>query len=142
MGNDLNDPGGAVALEIPEAFEPGEVYDVTVRLTRPLLERGGFQLSARIAKGPGAGSNAGTLRAAGTAVQLVKSPDGRIIYAEHTRESTRASEPGSLVWSVRWIAPKEPVTVRFDLAANASNDDDSPFDDFIYTASRELRMKN
>ena len=135
FGNELNDPAGSLELEIPEGFKPGETYDVTVRLKRPGLERGGFQVSARIAEGAGAGSDAGRLEAAGTAIQLVKSADGKVTYVQHTPAGTRTGEPGSLTWMFRWVAPAGGVAVRFDAAANASNDDESAMDDFIYTAT-------
>lgn len=138
LGSDLNDPPGTLELAAPGVFTPGEAYDITVMLKRPALERGGFQLAARVAEGPSAGADAGKLDIPGPALQLVKSGDGKVTYVQHTPGGTRTKTPGTLAWTFRWTAPPQPVPVRFDVAANASNNDESPIDDFIYTASKTV----
>jgi hypothetical protein len=37
-------------------------------------------------------------------------------------------------WTVLWTAPESGGEVRFNGAANAANQDDSQFGDYIYTA--------
>lgn len=143
FGHDLNEPGGAVTLSgVPSQYDAGEAYAVTVTLKKDGLEKGGFQLAARAANGPEAGRDAGTLESAGPDVQLVKSADKTVTYIQHTPAGTKATTPGSLVWKFRWIAPKTADgPVEFDLAANAANNDESPMDDAIYTASATSRPK-
>ena len=48
---------------MPEAFEPSATYRITVALELPRMERAGFQLTARVGAGSGAGGPAGALRA-------------------------------------------------------------------------------
>src|SRR5687768_14379462 len=56
---DLNDAAGSLRLEgIPETYTAGEQYMITIRLTHPQLERGGFELAARFENGPSAGRQA------------------------------------------------------------------------------------
>jgi hypothetical protein len=141
LGNELNDPAGTLALTVPETFAPGERVEIAVMLSRPGLKRGGFQLSARVADGPAAGTDAGKLEISEPSLQLVKSEDGKVTYVQHTPEGTRTPAPGSLKWTFHWTAPERPVAVRFDVAANASNNDESPMDDFIYTRSASAKSR-
>jgi hypothetical protein len=46
-----------------------------------------------------------------------------------------------MTWKFRWIAPETGLPVRFDVAANASNNDESPMDDLIYTASATAKPR-
>jgi hypothetical protein len=136
FGNDLNAPGGTLTLSgVPATFQPGETYTLRVKLEKEGLQKGGFQLAARAAAGASAGTDAGTLRPMGGDVQLVKSADQKVTYIQHTPAGTKTATPGSLTWEFRWIAPATGVVVEFDLAANASNNDESPMDDSIYTAT-------
>jgi hypothetical protein len=136
FGSDLNAPGGKLTLSgVPPSYQPGQSYTITVALAKPGLEKGGFQLAARVASGSTRGSDAGTLAVLGPDLQLVKSEDAKITYVQHTPAGTKAAKPGSMAWKFRWTAPKNGAPVSFDLAANAANNDESPIDDAIYTAS-------
>jgi hypothetical protein len=128
----LGDPAGTLRLTgVPRSYTPGRRYAITVDLARPGLKRGGFELSARFASG----RQAGALAVAGDRLQIVKSPDGDVQYAQHTLAGSVASPPGALRWSVDWIAPDRRGSVVFHAAANASDDDASALGDFIYTAA-------
>jgi hypothetical protein len=126
---------------VPAAYEPGQSYTLTVALAKSGLEKGGFQLAARSASGPSRGRDAGALAVQGPDLQLLKSEDEKTTYLQHTPAGTRAKTPGRLTWQFRWVAPKTAVPVRFDVAANASNNDESPMDDFIYTAGATAKPK-
>jgi hypothetical protein len=143
FGHDLNEPGGTLTLSgVPPTYAAGQAYTLTVTLKKDGLEKGGFQLAARAATGPTAGRDAGTLEVTGAEVQLVTSADKTVTYVQHTPAGTKTATPGSLAWTFRWIAPKTgAVPVEFDVAANASNNDESPMDDAIYTASATVRPK-
>ncbi len=142
FGNDLNAPGGKVTLSgLPAVYEPGQSYTVSVSLAKNGLEKGGFQLSARAASGASRGRDAGGLVVQGTDLQVVTSEDRKTTYIQHSPAGTRTKTPGTLSWRFRWTAPKTGVPVRFDVAANASNNDESPMDDFIYTAAATVKPK-
>ncbi len=134
LGNDLNAPDGTLTLSgVPDAYQPGETYTIVVKLEKDGLQKGGFQLAARWSSGASAGADAGTLEPLGADLQLVKSADKKVTYIQHTPAGTKTTTPGSLTWRFRWIAPSAGVPVEFDLAANASNNDESPMEDNIYT---------
>ncbi len=137
VGNDLNAPGGTLTLSgVPGEYQPGESYTIAVKLEKEGLQKGGFQLAARATTGASTGRDVGTLQVLGADLQLVKSTDKKVTYVQHTPAGTKTATPGALMWRFRWIAPKAGgAPVEFDLAANASNNDESPMDDSIYTKS-------
>jgi hypothetical protein len=143
FGHDLNEPGGTLTLSgVPAEYAPGQAYTLTVTIKKDGLEKGGFQLAARATTGATAGRDAGTLESLGADVQLVKSADKTVTYVQHTPPGTKATTAGSLAWRFRWVAPTTGgVPVEFDLAGNASNNDESPMEDSIYTASITARPK-
>ena len=48
--NALNEPGGSLVLSgLPDSYEPGNEYALSLTLERPALRVAGFQLSARMA---------------------------------------------------------------------------------------------
>lgn len=137
MGNDLNAAGGTLTLTgVPAEYQPGEAYTLTVVLEKTGLVKGGFQLSARAASGARAGRDAGALAPLGADAQLVTNEEKTVTYIQHTPAGTKASTPGSLAWKFRWTAPATAASVEFDVAANASNNDESPMDDWIYVTTK------
>jgi len=142
---ELNPPGGQAVIEgLPDRWTPGRTYVLTVRLRHEELERGGFQLSARRARDPGRGRNAGVLRSAGRRTQVVRdtAPGSRIRYVQHTAAGSGPVAGDSVTWEVTWKAPPADSAggpVVFHLAANAANDDNSEFGDRIYAAERTVQ---
>lgn len=140
--NDLDAPGGSLTISgVPDTPDPSLTYHITVSLERAAMERGGFQLAARVSNGDGAGERAGTLHAldGDERVQVVTAPDGTI-YAQHTEAGTELTAPGTSSWTLAWRPPAADTTaVSFHAAANAANDDASEFGDFIYTAWAKTR---
>ena len=126
--NALNEPGGSLAIEgLPEAYTPGSTYAVSVRLRRPGLKVGGFQIASRSTSG----QITGTWKAAGDRVRVAGG------FVQHTSAGAEVSAEGLNEWNLEWTAP-EAGEVVFHAAGNASNDDASALGDYIYTA--ELRV--
>ena len=138
----LNAPGGSLALEgVPPAYTPGATYRLTVRLRKPDMRRGGFQLAGRFADGSAAGQQAGTLRPV-DAERVAITPAGStaVQYAHHTLDGTALAHPDAAEWTLEWTPPdtaRGPVV--FHAAANAANDDASAFGDFVYTQQAQSR---
>jgi hypothetical protein len=131
--NPKNDAAGALVLEgLPERYAPGARYALTVVLTHPELEAGGFQLTARAPDG----AVPGRLLSVDARTRRLEA-DGRQ-YLQHTPESRRAEEEGRIAWQLEWRAPATATPVVLYLAANAANDDLSELGDFIYTLERRL----
>ena len=135
LDNPINAPGGAVTLEgIPPAFAPGQTYPITVTISRQGLRRGGFEIAARFASGKQQGRQAGSWRLIDARAQLIPGAvDKALTFVQHNQTGSRAATPGSNTWTMEWIAPSAAAgAVRFNVAANASNNDDSPLGDYIY----------
>ena len=135
LDNPTNAPGGAVALDgIPPAFAPGQSYPVTVTISRQGLRRGGFEIAARFAGGQHKGRQAGSWQLVDARAQLIPGAvDKALTFVQHNQTGSRAATPGANTWTMEWTAPSASGgTVLFNVAANASNNDDSPLGDYIY----------
>ena len=120
---------------VPDEYRPGAVYRLAVAIRDSTALKGGFQLAARVAAGPHAGTQAGTLCATSARV-TVATDSTRVQYASHAG----AAKADSLQWQVDWHAPAEDVGgVIFHVAANSANDDASMLGDAILLATRETR---
>lgn len=126
----LNDAAGMFRVEgLPERYKPGAVYDVSVRLAQPGMERWGFQMAARFDAGNHKGTQAGAFDAT-TEDVTIDEQDG----VEYIRQTASETAPDSIVWFFRWRAPDAASgSVAFHLSANAANGDESAFGDFVYT---------
>jgi hypothetical protein len=138
--------GGLTLEGVPDAFEPGARYEVTIALRDPGLERGGYQLAVRWAEGPSEGRQAGRLAATDGRSEVVlyhkdgKEGEAPVLYARQTREGARPEAPGSARWTLLWTAPERPEgAVVFHAAGNAANYDDSELGDVVHT--RDVRSR-
>jgi hypothetical protein len=123
---------------VPERYRRGEVYTLELTLADPTARAGGFQIAARVAGGPDAGKQAGTLCAVDARVVVAVDSATGIQYASHSI----AAPADSLRWHLMWRAPAvDAGTVIFHLVANAADDDDSPLGDAILTDTLVTRPK-
>jgi hypothetical protein len=91
------------------------------------MQRAGFMLSTRTASG----AQAGTLRPADASTTTTAA--GGVAYIHHAPAGTHATHDTrewSFEWSTDGLAGGTDVMVH--VAANAGNDDASPFGDWIY----------
>jgi hypothetical protein len=138
LDNPVNAPGGSVTLAgVPAAFAPGVVYPITVTLAREDMRRGGFEIAARFASGRQKGRQAGAWKLTDARTQLIPGAvDKALTFVQHNLAGSRTATAGSNAWTIEWTAPTEaPGPVQFNVAANASNNDDSPLGDYIYLRS-------
>jgi hypothetical protein len=145
LDNPLNAPGGTLTLSgVPQTFVPEQTYEITVSLARSGMRRGGFEIAARFATGKQKGKQAGSWTVPDARLQLIPGAvDKSLTFVQHNLMGSRTATPGSNAWTIEWTAPSSnagpPGTVQFNVAANASNNDDSPLGDYIYVAM--LRSK-
>jgi hypothetical protein len=135
LDNPVNDPGGSVEVSgLPPAFRQGETYAVTITLTREDMRRGGFEIAARFASGRQRGRQAGAWTVRDARAQLIPGAvDKALTFVQHNLAGSRTATRGINTWTVDWTAPTSAtVPVQFNVAANASNNDDSPLGDYIY----------
>jgi hypothetical protein len=143
FGAGLNETGGELSIgRIPGRIERGRTYDLVVSLRRPGMRRAGFQLAARFAEGPAAGSPAGVLASGDERTAVVRDSATGVPYAQHNRAGSALTQAsGEASWTVRWSAPARAWSrVVFHVAGNATNDDDSPLGDFVYTTAVEVPL--
>ncbi|HET6360430.1 MAG TPA: choice-of-anchor V domain-containing protein [Gemmatimonadota bacterium] len=129
--------GELVLRGLPATFERDRTYELTVELSRPDMAAAGFQLSARFAAGPDRGRQAGVFRVLGddTAITAQSGVD----YVHQTLAGAVPSTPGIARWRIEWAAPGErSARVRFHLAANAANGDESPLGDRVYALEETI----
>jgi hypothetical protein len=116
----------SITSNIPAAgYTPGDSYTITVSHTQASINKFGFQFTALTAS---SNAMAGSL-IAGTGSQALSS--GGKTYLTHNGSGTAGS--GSKSWSFSWTAPSPGAgDVKFYLAINATNSDNSTFGDQIY----------
>jgi hypothetical protein len=135
LDNPINAPGWTLTIEgVPPAYVAGRIYNVTVTLSRESLRRGGFEIAARFASGRLRGKQAGAWRVLDGRAQLIPgAKDQKLVFVQHNLAGSTTPTRGRNTWTIEWIAPS-PASgpVQFNVAANASNNDDSPLGDFIY----------
>ena len=126
-GNSLNAAGGSLVLTVPKTYEPGEVYDIVVNLSRNGQRRWGFQMAALNSNNV----QAGTFTSIDANTQL-----GANKYIEHTATGTGQGTSNRYSWMFRWTAPSNDVgTITFYAAGNAANNNGGAAGDYIYTQS-------
>ncbi len=131
-GTAVNGGGGEVTIEGPLAYEPGETYDLEVRITDSSVTKWGFELTVLDAASDAA---VGTLTATASGTETVES-GGR----QYLRQTSVPSASESFAWLFEWTAPSEDAgDVIFYAAGNAAGGfGNSPLGDHIYTGSTSV----
>ncbi len=131
---DLNQRGGSLSIRgLNDSFKPGKEYKVVVTVESERLEIGGFQMTARFKDG----SQAGNFDWNGERLMLTPSISDTIQYLQHSKNGTKPTGERKISWSFIWKAPESnPGPVIFNIAANAGNNDDSAFGDWIYVKEK------
>ena len=125
-GSTINQVGSLSLDNLPGAFEAGQTYDFTVNITGGSVY--GFQLAVTFPDG----SPAGTLTPV-TAGVVRNQLDGVPVVNHFSPLATGQAD-------LQWTAPAEPAapSVRFRVASNAANNNDSATGDNIRTLSLTL----
>ena len=134
---DLNMDGGSLVLDgVPESYESGKDYEITVTLQAEQLEVGGFQMTTRFEDG----SQAGDFSWDGEHLMFTPSISDEVKYLQHTADGTEPSSEGEIQWTFTWTSPEvNDGEVILNIAANSGNYDDSSFGDWIYAKELTLR---
>jgi hypothetical protein len=135
LDNPVNAAGGRLEIKgVPRSYTAGQTYEVTVSLTRAGTRRGGFEIAARFVTGKRRGKQAGSWKLTDGRMQLIPGTvDSALSFVQHNLAGSRTTTPGVHAWTIEWTAPSPASDpVQFNVAANASNNDDSPLGDYIY----------
>ena len=117
---------GDIVIEgFPKQYEPGMTYPVKLTVTHTGDRKlWGFQLATRVKE---TGAQAGVLKPIDGSTVVVE--EKSIQYIEHTLTGNRTN-----VFSFSWVAPNSSMgAVVANAAGNATNGDESPEGDYIYT---------
>lgn len=127
---DINMDRGSLKIEgIHDFYQPGVLIDITVSVESERLEIGGFQMTSRFEDG----TQAGSFNWHGDNLIFTPSISDEVQYIQHSASGTRPTDGRSVSWRFTWKAPDQSTEpVIFNIAANAGNDDDSAFGDWIY----------
>ena len=142
--NPVNAPGGMLTVTgVPPTYAAAATYPITVTIARDGLTRGGFEIVARFASGREKSRQAGVWRLRDQRVKLIPSQiDASLTFVQHTLVGSRAATPGLNTWTIDWMAPATAAgPIQFNVAGNASNDDDSALGDFIYLKTARSRPR-
>lgn len=145
--------GGSVVLSgLPQNYEQGHTYLLSVTVAHPTARRWGFELTA--IGDDGSSANVGnldvidtvrTIRRVGDASGFVRTYISH--YSEENRppseDGTYPGKTGSNTWTFNWTAPPTNAgSIRFFVAGNAADNGVTPEYDFIYTNSVTVQGTN
>ena len=67
-------------------------------------------------------------------MQLIPGAVDKVLtFVQHNLTGSRVAATGTNTWTIEWTAPTASTApVQFNVATNASNNDDSPLGDYIY----------
>ena len=136
VGNPLNAAGGTLTLAgLPAEWTPGQTYPLTVTIQKSGALTYGFQMSAVFdtPSSPQAGVLTKTFSSGTNSTRISIVSGGGVQYAQHNQ--TNASLVAATQFFVNWTAPTTGSggAVRFNVAANAANNNSQITGDFIYT---------
>lgn len=136
-GNDVNAFGGRVLIEgLPERYEPGAEYPLSVILEAEETVVAGFQITSRFAEGEARGRSAGSLR--GVDGRAERSDSAGVTYLHQSRVGSATADPNGARWPIVWVAPESTEPVALNVAANSGNGDDSPLGDLVFMTEAQL----
>ena len=124
--------GGSLEIEgIPEKYEAGKGYILTIQISHPGQSCWGFEFSARSSD---QGTQANRLNPIDSNTQVKE--DSGVLYVMHTRIGTKIGTPDRASFSFEWVAPPASAgMILFNASGNAANGNNEPTGDYIYTAS-------
>lgn len=132
-----NSGPGSVTIDVPDGYEPGLTYTITVNVAQAGQLRWGFQMTVLDALHQPAGTSVPT----DTNAQLQDfSTFTERQYISHTIGGTAADRPNGNSWTIDWTAPETNVgKVTFWAAGNAANNDVMSEGDYIYTTFETIQ---
>ena len=127
-GNTLNAAGGSLVLTVPDAYIPGEEYDIVVDLMRTGQSRWGFEMTALNSNN----ARAGTFATVDANTQITDTNSKQ--YIKQTSVGSAQGTQNQHQWKFKWTAPATDVgAITFYAAGNAANNAQLTVGDYIYT---------
>jgi hypothetical protein len=129
-GTTINQGGGKFVIIAPERYEPGGVYQITIKhqTEDESRRRWGFQFTSLTQSA----EKAGELQPQDAMTQVIA--DFGRQYIQHNLSGTFQGQQGEVNWSFLWMAPPTNVgTITFYAAGNQADNNGSNSGDRIYT---------
>lgn len=136
---EVNIGTGSITVEAPDTYIAGQPVTITVRVnntTEPDPNGVGARQGFEVGVHDGTGATVGTFDLGGaTSFQTVS--DGTGTYVTHTSSGLMDD-----AWTFQWIPPADapPTAVTIYAAGNATNGNQNPTGDFIYTTQHPLSL--
>ncbi|MHC5028837.1 MAG: choice-of-anchor V domain-containing protein [Planctomycetota bacterium] len=135
MGCHGDSPGSGFAQlsGAPASYEPGVIYDLTIRVEDPVQAAAGFQLSVE----DSGGDHVGTLIITDPVnTKTAQGPSGWVTHTEagvDDAAATWAAMGNAAEFHVAWQSPAEDIgPLTFYVAGNAINNDETSDGDLVY----------
>lgn len=130
----LNSGSGSVYLSgVPDVYEFGETYTITVHVTHPSQSRWGFELAAKNNDGIQGGDVIVT-----QANYTTSSNWNNVTYIKQRNQGSFAGQSNGAEWEFDWRAPNlDEGMISFYVAGNAANYNNNTAGDYIYTNSAQ-----
>ena len=128
----LNSGSGSVYLTgVPNEYNPGETYAITVHVSHPSMTRWGFELAAKNDDGMQGGEILVTQSSLTTSSNW-----NDITYIKQRNQGTFAGQNNGADWTFDWQAPQQDDgVISFYVAGNTANFSNNTAGDYIYTNS-------
>lgn len=132
----LNSGQGSLALAgLPESYEPGETYRLSLTLSDPNARRWGFELTSLTENN----GRAGSIAVVNQQSTQLSNVNDRPQYLKQRSAGTFQGQANNASWEFDWTAPVEGTgDVIFYSAGNAANSDFSTNGDRIYAIESRL----
>jgi len=136
----LNSGQGSLQLQnLPESYQPGETYRLTLALADPNARRWGFELTSLDNRN----NRAGNIAVVNQQNTQVSGANNRPQFFKHTSRGTAAGQANGASWEFDWTAPAQDIgTVSFYFTGNAANNTGGTDGDRIYAASANLEAED
>lgn len=135
-GGVLNDNAGSVALSgVPDVYEPGQQYTLTVRVSHSTARAWGFQVTALDPNNRGVGTFSVVDATTTRMVNGGGAFSGRV-YVDNSSSGTFPGQSQNASWRLAWTAPaNDKGRITFYAAGLAANNNGSASGDSTYTTS-------
>ena len=132
----FNSGQGTLNLQgLPESYQPGETYRLTLALADPNARRWGFELTALTSNN----SRGGNLAVVNQQATQLSNNNNQPQYLKHRSAGTFPRQANSASWIFDWTAPREGTgEITFYFCGNAANNNDNSSGDRIYGSERTL----
>lgn len=137
----IADSDQVVISGLESAYQPGQLYQLVIRLNEETAVAAGFQAGFFAAGGTGKYLPVGRLRSLDPCVKLL-GETAQPSYAVQNAAACGGHVDAGIYWEITWQAPAAySDRIKFNVAVNAANGDASPLGDRIHLLELDLYVE-